>query len=56
MKRGSLSINNPRIWTEVRDKPKWYGDIIRIFIRPILFISIIVCLERSIYYFSLAFK
>lgn len=52
-----LTINNPIKWIKfIEDKSKWYDDIIRICIRPILFILFIVCLERCIYFLSLAFK
>jgi len=56
MEKINLTINNPIKWIEYIDKPKWYDNIIKMYIRPVLFILTVICLERSLYFLSLAFK
>ena len=51
-----LTINNPKTWIGFKNEQKWYDNIIRICIRPVWFILTVICLERSIYFLSLAFK
>jgi len=54
---GTLTINNPIIWIGSNEnKEKWFDNIIKICIRPVLFVLAVVCLERSIHFFGLAFK
>lgn len=51
-----LSVNNPRSVALTVDKITWYGNIIKIFIRPVLFLLIVGGLTMMIHHFSLAFK